>query len=121
MSKFEAKEIPCLDGRVLRQMISDRHGIETLNELCDCGTVRVCRQIILQHDTQVIRVSQLLAGSALPEFNGGPSRYCRGGRSRQIARDLMNLRGPEAVLFVLLATTGKNREKEASSQQSESR
>jgi len=37
----------------------------------------------------------------------------------QIARDLVNLRGREAVLIVLLAATGKNREKEANSQQGE--
>lgn len=82
MSKLKMKEFPSLSGRILRQMISGRHGIETLNELCDCVTVRVCGQIILQHDTQVIRVSGLLAGSALPEFNGGPGWY----RSRSRCR-----------------------------------
>ena len=93
-------------------MISGRDGIEILNELCDCGTVRVCRGIILQHDAQVIRVTRLLAGSGLSEFNGGPGRYRRRSRSCQIARDLVNLRGREAVLFALFATTAKNRKKE---------
>jgi hypothetical protein len=78
--------------------------------------VRICRRIILQHDTQVIRVSGLLAGSALPKFNGGPGRHRGRSRSRQRARDLVNMRGGEAVRFVFFAATGKNREKEANSQ-----
>jgi len=52
----------------------------------------------------------------LAELNGGPGRYRRSGRSRQVARDLVNLRGREAVLFVLFATAKKNREQEASTQ-----
>ena len=100
-------------------MFSGRDGIEIPNELCDCGAVRVSRGIILQHNAQVIRASGLLAGSALPKFDGGPGRYRGRSRSRQIARDLVNLRGREAVLIVLLAATGKNREKAANSQQGE--
>jgi hypothetical protein len=101
-------------------MISGRDGGEALKKLGDCGAVRICREIILQHDTQVIRVSGLLAGSSLPEFNGSPGRHCGRSRSRQLARDLVNLRGREAVLFVFLAATGNNREKEANSQTRES-
>src|SRR6267143_6270557 len=119
MSKLEVQQIPGSRGWVLCQMILGRDGTEALEKLGDCGTVRICRRIILQHDAQVIRVSGLLAGSALPEFNGGPGRYRGRSRSRQIARDLVNLRGREAVLIVLLAATGKNREKEANSQQGE--
>jgi len=119
-SKLKLKEISGLNRRILRQMIPGRDGIETLNELCDYSTVRICRRIILQHDTQVIRGSGLVAGSALPELNGGTGRYCGSGRNCQIARDLVNLRGCEAVLFALFATTAKNREKEANSPQRES-
>src|SRR5260370_32516766 len=46
MAKLEVKQIPGSGGRVMRQMISGRDGIETLNELCDGGTVQVCRGII---------------------------------------------------------------------------
>jgi hypothetical protein len=53
----------------------------------------------------------------LPKFDGGSGRYGRGGSRCQIACDLVNLRGREAVLFALLAATGKKREKEANSQQ----
>src|SRR5712664_350938 len=119
MSKLEVKQIPGLVGRVPRQMISGRDGIKALNELCDGGTVRVRRGITLQHDAQVIRASGLLAGSALPEFNGGPGRYRRRSRSRQISGDLMNLRGCEAVLFLLSTTARKKRKKEANSEQRE--
>ncbi len=75
MSKLKLKKIPSLNRRVLRQMIAGCDGIETLNELCDCCTVGVCRAIIFQHDAQVIRASGLLAGSALAEFNGSPGRH----------------------------------------------
>src|SRR5882762_321528 len=119
MPKLEVKQIPILSRRVLRQMFSGRDGIEIPNELCNCGAVRVSRGIILQHDAQVIRASGLLAGSALPEFDRGPGRRSRRSRGRQIARDLVNLRGREAVLIILLAATGKDREKTANSQQCE--
>src|SRR2546421_864372 len=79
----------------------------------------VCPGVILQHDTQVIIVSGWPTGSALPEFDGRPGRYRRRGRRRQIARDLVNLCGREAVFLTLLATTGKNREKKRNSQQRE--
>src|SRR5260370_12177112 len=111
MPKLKMKEIPILNRSILRQMISGRGSIETLNELCDCGTVRVRRRIILQRDTQVIRVSGLLGGSTLPESDGGFGRHRRRGRSRQIARALVNLRGREAVLIVLFATTPNNCER----------
>ncbi len=116
MSKLELKHIPGLGGWVLCQMILGRDDTQALEKLGDCGTVRICRGIIPQHDTQVIRGSGLLAGSALPESNGGPGRYGGSRRSRQIARDLVNLRGREAVLFVVLAATGKNCKKEENSQ-----
>jgi len=119
MPKLKMKEIPILNRSILRQMISGRGSIETLHELCDCGTVRVRRRIIVQHNTQVIRVSGLLGGSTLPESDGGSGRHRRRGRSRQIARDLVNLRGREAVLFFLFAATAKNCEKATNSQQSE--
>src|SRR6267378_3647436 len=119
MPKLEVKEIPILSRRVLRQMFSGRDGIEIPNELCDCGAVRVSRRIIPQHDAQVIRASGLLAGSALPKFDGGPGRYRGRSRSRQIARDLVNLRGREAVLIVLLAAPEKTREKKANPQRGE--
>jgi hypothetical protein len=73
-------------------MILGRNGTEALEKLGDCGTVRICRGIIPQHDTQVIRVSGLLAGSTLPEFNGGPGRHRGRSRSRQLAGDFVNLR-----------------------------
>ena len=116
MSKLDVKQIPGFGGWILCQMILSRDGTEALNKPGDCGTVRICRGIILQHDTQVIIVSGWPAGSALPEFDGRPGRYRRRGRRRQIARDLVNLRGREAVLFVFFAATGKNREKEANPQ-----
>jgi hypothetical protein len=116
MSKLDVKHIPGLGGWVLCQMILGRDGTEALEKLGDCGTARICRGIILQHDTQVIRASGLLAGSALPKFNGGPGRHRARSRSRQLARDLVNLRGREAVFFVFFTATGKNREKEANSQ-----
>jgi hypothetical protein len=100
-------------------MISGRDGTEALENPGDCGAVRICRGIILQHDTKVIHVSGLPTGSALPKFNGRPRRDRRRSRRRQLARDLVNLRGREAVLIVLLAATGKNREKAANSQQGE--
>jgi hypothetical protein len=92
MSKLELKQIPGLSEWVLCQMILGRNGTEALEKLGDCGTVRICRGIIPQHDTQAIRVSGLLAGSALPEFNGGPGRQRGRSRSRQLAGDLVNLR-----------------------------
>jgi hypothetical protein len=92
-----------------------------LNESCYCGTVRVWRRIILQRDTQVIRLSGRPAGSALPEFDGGPGGHCRRSRGRQIARDLVNFGGREAVLFLLLTTAQKNHKKQAGSEQPESR
>ena len=116
MSKLEVKQIPGLREWVLRQMILGRDGSEALEKLGDCSAVRICRGIILQHDTQVIRVSGLLAGSALPEFNGGPGGHRGRSRSRQLARDMVNLRGREAVRFVFFAAAGKNREKQANSQ-----
>ena len=45
MSKLEVKQISGFGGRILCQMISRRDGIETLNELCNCGTVRVRRVV----------------------------------------------------------------------------
>ena len=116
MSKLDAQQIPGLAGWSLCQMILGRNGTEALEKLGDCGAVRIWRRIILQHDAQVIRVSGLLAGSALPDFNGGPGRHRGRSRSRQLARDLVNMRGREAVRFVSFAATGKNREKEANSQ-----
>src|ERR1700687_3847007 len=116
MAKLELKKIPGLSGWVLCQMILGRDATEALEKLGNCGAVRICRRIILQHDTQIIRVSRLLAGSALPDFNGSPGRHRGRSRGRQLARDLVNLRGREAFLFVFFAATGKNREKEANSQ-----
>src|SRR5256885_423104 len=119
MAKLEVQQIPGVGGRVLCQMILGRDSMETFDELCDYGMLGVRRGVILQHDTQVILVSGLLAGSALPEFDGRPGRYRSRGRRRQIARDLVNLCGGEAVFLTLLATTGKNREKKRNSQQRE--
>src|SRR6266481_1281613 len=116
MSKLEGKQIPGLGGWVLCQMISGRDGSEALKKPGDRGAVRICRGILLQHDTQVIHVSGLLAGSALPEFNGGPGRHSGRSRSRKLARDSVNLRGREAVFFVFLAAIGEHFEKEANSQ-----
>jgi|ERR1700674_794643 hypothetical protein len=116
MSKLDVKQIPGLGGWILCQMILGRDGTEALEKLGDCGALRISRGIILQHDTQVIRVSGLLAGRALAEFNGGPGRYRGRSRRRQLARDLVNLRGREAVHFVFFAAIGKNCEKEANSQ-----
>src|SRR5256884_7542205 len=85
--------------------------------LGDCGTVRICRGIIPQHDTQVIRVSGLLAGSALPESDGGPGRDGGSRRRRQIARDLGNLRGREAGFFFFFSGPGKKCKKEGKFQE----
>jgi hypothetical protein len=117
MPKLKMKEIPSLNGRVLRQMISGRDGVETLHELYGCCTARVCRGIILQYDAQIIGASGLLTGSGLPEFDSGPGRRRKRRRSRQIARDLVNPRRGEVLLFALFATTAKNCEKEANSEQ----
>ena len=116
MPKLEVKQISGLGGWILCQMISGRDGTEALQKPGDCGAVGISRGIILQHDTQVIHVSGLLAGSALPEFNGGPGRHRGRSRSRQLARDLVNLRGREAVFFVFLTATREHCEKEANSQ-----
>src|SRR5256884_6015203 len=89
--------------------------------LGDCGTVRICRGIIPQHDTQVIRVSGLLAGSALPESDGGPGRYGGSRRSPQIVRDFVNFRGREGLLFFVLSAPGKDCKKGANSQAREKR
>ena len=101
-------------------MISRSDAVETLNELGDGGTVRIRRGIILQHDAQVIRASALLAGTALPKLNRSPGRNRRRSYGRQIARNLVNLRGREAVFFFLFATAGKSCEKQANSQEPKS-
>ena len=101
-------------------MISRSHAVETLNELGDGGTVRIRRGIILQHDAQVIRASALLAGTALPKLNCSPGRNRRRSCGRQIARNLVNLRGREAVFFFFFAPTGENCEKETNSQEPKS-
>src|SRR6266436_3798541 len=119
MAKLEVQQLPGLGGRVLRQVILGRDRMETLHELCDYVMLGVCRGVILQHDTEVVVVSGLLAGSALPEFDGRPGRYRSRGCRRQIARDLVNLCRGEAVFLTLLATTGKNREKKRDPQQRE--
>jgi len=42
---------------------------------------------------------------------GVPAGTAGRSRSRQLARDMVNLRGREAVRFVFFAAAGKNREK----------
>ncbi len=119
MSKLKLKQISSLNRRILRQMISRCSGIQALNKLCNCGAVRFCRRTTLQPDVKVIYASGWPAGCPLPKFDRSSRRHRGIGRRRQIACDLMNLRGSETVLFSFLATTGENREKKANSQQRE--
>ena len=72
MSKLKLKDISSFRRRILRQMISSRDRAQTLNDLCDRGTIRVRRRPVLQYDTQVIGAFRLLGGSCLEEFNGCP-------------------------------------------------
>lgn len=88
-------------------MIAGGGGIEALDELSECGTVGVRRGITLQDDPQIVCIFKPPAGSTLPKFDGGPRRHCESSRSRKIARDLMNLRGCEAVHFLLFTATEK--------------
>ena len=100
-------------------MISRCRSIQSLNELRNCGTVRFRRRIILQDNAKVIYAFGWPAGCALPKFDRRPGRYRRRGSRRQIACDLMDLRGRETVLFALLAAAGENCEKKANSQKRE--
>ncbi len=98
-------------------MISRCSGIQALNKLCNYGAVRFCRRTTLQPDVKVIYASGWPAGCALSKFDRSSGRHRGIGSRRQIACDLMNLRGSQAVLFALLAATGENREKKTNSQQ----